>query len=266
MRTEAARSVERIFDILELMDAEQRPLNMAEIVDWLGFPPSSTAVLLRSMVALGYLHHDRSSRRYSPTIRLAHLGAWAGPYSLPDRRFLAAMRDVRKRTEQIVFLGHQNDIRVQYLHIESGEIAGQVVPKVGVTRLLVHSGLGLALMSFLNNSAIQSIIRRTNVILPEAETVDAEIVQNEVESCRMRGYAVSEHTLRMGHGTLGVPVVVAGRQLALGVGASVPLLHKMGETFARVLKETLLKHLGPDIAISPTGSANAGVRSPAGPR
>ncbi|WP_316978271.1 IclR family transcriptional regulator [Shumkonia mesophila] len=249
MRSESIRSVERIFEILELMDAEQRPLNMTEIVDWLGFPASSTAVLLRSMVALGYLHHDRSSRRYSPTVRLAHLGAWAGPHSLPDRRLLAAMREIRERTEQIVFLGHQNDIRVQYLHIEAGERAEEVVPKVGVTRLLVHSGLGLALMSLFNGNAVYSIIRRTNLILPEAETVDTEVVQSAIDACRTVGFVVSENTLRVGHGTLGIPVLVVGRQLAVGIGASVPFLHQSGGFVLQAIKESLLKHVSPDVIL-----------------
>ena len=247
MGNEPIRSVERIFEILELMDSEQRPLNITEIVDWLGVPTSSAAVLLRSMVGLGYLHHDRSSRRYSPTIRLAHLGAWAGPYSLPDRRLLVAMRAIREETKQIVFLGHQNDIRVQYLHIEAGEHAGEIVPKVGVTRLLVHSGLGLALMSLMNDNAIQSIIRRTNLVLPEAETVDTDVVERAIDNCRNYGFAISEHTLRIGHGALAFPVVLAGRQLAIGIGAVVSLLHQSDRFLFQSMKDALLSHLGPDI-------------------
>lgn len=247
MKSETIRSVDRVFEILEFMDSEERPLSLPEIVDWLGIPASSTAVLLRSMVALGFLQHDRSSRRYSPTIRLAHLGAWAGPYSLPDRRFLVAMRDIQKQTDQLVFLGHQNNIRVQYIHIESGEHDGEIVPKVGVMRLLVHSGLGLALMSLLNDNANRSIIRRINSILPDSENVASSVVESAINECRSVGFGVSEHTLRLGHGTLGVPVIVGGRQLAVGIGARVTTLHQSSAVFVRKLTETLQEHMGPDI-------------------
>ncbi|MGY4290712.1 DNA-binding IclR family transcriptional regulator [Bradyrhizobium sp. LM2.7] len=54
----------------------RRPCAMSEIGLALGYPPSSTTVLLKTLVGLGYLNFDRRTRVYFPTPKVTSLGDW----------------------------------------------------------------------------------------------------------------------------------------------------------------------------------------------
>src|SRR4051794_31187165 len=76
MAAEAIKSARRVFEILELFDRERRRLSLKEISARLGYPASSGSVLLKSVVALGYLDYDRRVKTYFPTMRITALGGW----------------------------------------------------------------------------------------------------------------------------------------------------------------------------------------------
>src|SRR5690606_41118792 len=60
------KSAGRALQILEYFDAVQREASVSEISRALHCPQSSTSVLLRSLVHLGYLQNDRYRRTYYP--------------------------------------------------------------------------------------------------------------------------------------------------------------------------------------------------------
>ena len=49
------KSAERVLDVLGLFSEFRRPLRLHEISTALGYPQSSTTVLLKSLMILGYL-------------------------------------------------------------------------------------------------------------------------------------------------------------------------------------------------------------------
>ena len=49
----------------------------------LGYPQSSTTVLLKSLIVLGYLNYDRKARTYVPSLKLASIGGWIADHVVP---------------------------------------------------------------------------------------------------------------------------------------------------------------------------------------
>ncbi|WP_119462732.1 helix-turn-helix domain-containing protein [Rhodospirillaceae bacterium SYSU D60014] len=235
MAGSATPAVARIFEILELFESEQRPLSLREIVEWLGYPMSTTSAILKSMAALGYLRHDRSARTYIPTMRLAHLGTWSAAHDLPSETCMSALRQLCAETGELIYLAHRNDIYMQYLHINVGEKYGSPPQRPGATRFLVHTALGWSLMTFLDRRAVNSIIRRTNAILPPPDNCDPGTVLRAIERCREEGYAVSENTIRLGHGVIAAPLAFAHQHYAVGVAAPVERLRQHGPEYASKL-------------------------------
>lgn len=239
MQGQINTSLERTFEILELFDTEQRALSLKEIVDWLGYPTSTTAAILRSLVQLGYIQHDRSSRTYIPTTRLAYLATWSVSKVLPGEPVLAAIRQLCSDTGELIYLAHRNDIRVQYLHVERGTKVVQTPQRVGVTRLLVHTALGWALMSLLDDRGNQSIIRRTNSMLSATDAVDPDTVLRSIQACRDQGFCMSEHTIRLGHGVIASPIAIGNRHYSIGVAAPTTRLAEHGQRYAALVCEAV---------------------------
>lgn len=228
-------AVVRIFEILELFEAEQRALSLKEIVDWLGYPVSTTSAILKSMVATGYLRHNRSGRTYIPTTRLAHLGTWSVSHDLPSESCMSALQRLCADTGEIVYLAHRNDIYLQYLHINVGVKSGSPPQRPGATRLLVHTAMGWSLMTFLDRRAVSSVIRRTNAILPPADNCDPDTVLNAIELCQSQGYVVSENTIRLGHGVIAAPLALGHQCYSVGVAAPVERLRQHGPEYSAKL-------------------------------
>src|SRR3546814_12145725 len=72
--TSVVKSAGRALQILEYFDDARREANMIDISRALHYPESSTSILLRSLVALGYLDYDRRKRTYRPNSRVRLLG------------------------------------------------------------------------------------------------------------------------------------------------------------------------------------------------
>src|SRR3546814_17492015 len=73
------KSAGRVLRILEYFDSVQREACVSEISRTLKWPQSSTSVLLKSLVSLGYLQKDRYRRTYRPTRRGSLLGHCLAP-------------------------------------------------------------------------------------------------------------------------------------------------------------------------------------------
>ena len=59
------KSATRAIEILEFFKGAREPRAMSDIAAALGYPQSSTTVLLKTLIALGYLNFDRGDRIFS---------------------------------------------------------------------------------------------------------------------------------------------------------------------------------------------------------
>ena len=73
------KSAIRVFEVLEFFDEVQRDASLSDIARRLGYPVSSTSMLLQSMVDAGYLVQGEK-RVYRPTPRVTLLGSWVSPW------------------------------------------------------------------------------------------------------------------------------------------------------------------------------------------
>ncbi len=76
MQLAQVKSATRAIEILELFCKVRQPQAMSEIAIALGYPQSSTTVLLKTLVTLGYLNFYRKARVYFPTPKVTSLCYW----------------------------------------------------------------------------------------------------------------------------------------------------------------------------------------------
>ncbi len=71
------KSAHRVLLVFEFFAERQLPASAMEIAINLNLPQSSTSMLLRSLVSVGYLGYDSETRLYAPTLRLPLMAAMA---------------------------------------------------------------------------------------------------------------------------------------------------------------------------------------------
>jgi len=78
------KSAARVLEVFEYFAGRKTPATVGEVCSALGYPQSSTSVLLKSLLTLGYLSYDQSSRRYAPSVKVASLSEWIPEHLHPD--------------------------------------------------------------------------------------------------------------------------------------------------------------------------------------
>jgi DNA-binding IclR family transcriptional regulator len=215
------KSAGRVFDILELFEAERRALSAIAITRALKYPPSSTVGLLKSMVKRGYLFFDPASFTYFPTPRLMFLVQWISRSPQFEADLLQLLEDVVAVTNESSALICENDIYIQYMRIKSSTnpIAfniseGQLVP-------IFASIAGLTALSAKTDAEIVRLAERVNRrVGREGARVDCYKHLPMIKRFRAQGYGVGYDVFATGVGLLAWPIrpQVGGHPMVLSVG------------------------------------------------
>ena len=102
MANPQVKSATRAIEILEYFKLAQQPRSMSQIASDLGYPQSSTTVMLKTLVNLGYLNFDRSTRDYFPTPKLTTLGDWIPRVMFGSGQMIDALNDLHSATERTI--------------------------------------------------------------------------------------------------------------------------------------------------------------------
>ena len=150
------KSAGRVLEVLEYFAERRAPATVSDICTALGYPQSSTSVLLKSLLTLGYLGQDPASRRYAPTPRVALLGDWLElSGDLPQ-----LLETVRTETGETVMLAQRNGNHVQYIRVLESNTGVRSKIRPGQQIPLLHSASGLALLSLFSDEEALRVMRR----------------------------------------------------------------------------------------------------------
>lgn len=182
--------------VLELFTIWRRGANASEIEAALDMPQSSTSVLLRSLVEMGYLDYNRADRTYWPTVRVAMLGDWMRDAVSPQLQ-AEHVDELRDRTGETVLVGRRLGASVHYLQIARSGQELQFYVHQGTRRPLCISASGRALLSQLDDQQVLKIARRTiHFATSDIERFDEQVLLGAVRKIRDTG--ISETDERLG--------------------------------------------------------------------
>lgn len=227
MADSTIKSARRVIEIMEFFDHERRPLGLKEICEELGYPISSGAAMLKSLLVLGYLEYDRATRTYLPTMRIAVLGRWVTDQLFGQMRMLPLMEHLRNRTRETVMLGTQSDIYAQYVHVVRSPQPLNYSVEPGSLRPITRCGVGLVLLSNHSDSEIDELVYRSNYAERQKNLrVCLSEIMERVESIRKCGYVFTRHVYSEGIGVISMllPAAPFNRTFAIAVGGPVQRL------------------------------------------
>jgi IclR family KDG regulon transcriptional repressor len=189
MNDSIVKSVGRVFEVLELFDAERTALTATAIARTLKYPASSTVALLKSMVRLGYLTYDYSERTYLPTIRLALIGTWLEHSFYVDGHLFELMDDVSKNTEESTFLSWQSDLDMQSVRFRLAN--NGLAPLTGDRAPLFSDVTGLTALTVKRDVDIIKLAERVNQLRRKHDPqVDVPAIMEQIRRFRALGYGV----------------------------------------------------------------------------
>src|SRR5262245_41226135 len=240
------KSAKRVIEIFEFFAERQAPARLTEIAHALGYPASSTFVLLKSLRSLGYLDYDRNDRTFLPTLRSALLGIWVNDRLLSNGTISRLMFDLRGKIGETVVLGAQSGLAVQYIHVVRSltrRNPSQVM--TGNLRPLLSSAMGHIILSTKSDAEVLASARRINAEQQDAKQwVRPRDLMTKLERGRRDGYAYSEAAATPGAGIVAVLLAMPQHQppLALGIGAPLSRLRDQKLNYVAALRKVVEAH------------------------
>ena len=242
MAEQANRTIRRTFEVLDYLDACNRPVRLRDITSDLGYPASSASGVLKSLVVLGYLNYDRDTLSYTLTPRITTLGTRLNEPLWRDTRVMGALEHLGRVTGGMIGLGVQSDIYAQYITVVPSTRSVPYQLRPGAIRPVTRCGIGWALLSLREDAEIERLRRRVNAKEDDRSLhVTAAQIEAQVADVRRTGYAFSRHTWQPDFGIIAMPLPrpIGGRWCAIGVAGSVEALDAAETIIAPELRATV---------------------------
>lgn len=249
LNVRTVKSARRAFEIFEFFVEHRRPANILTIAQALGYPPSSTAALTKSLAILGYLHYDAATRTFFPTLRISLLGGWLQDQYFTDSRILELMNAIARRTRQTVILAMQSGIHVQYLMVIDGNTDLKAYIRIGSLRPICRASTGKMLLTLMSERQLRGVVNHANALEDDpAHKVSFRELLADVDLCRQRGFATTSGTVTPGLGTVAMllPTTHHHAPLAIAVGGPADVQEKEQDRWAEALRQSLAEFFPSD--------------------
>jgi DNA-binding IclR family transcriptional regulator len=238
--TYQVRALERGLSILETVANAGGALSLTEIANQHDLNLSTAFRLVRVLAQLRWLETDEQANLYRLGIRAFEVGArFLGqlPVEEEARPFLESLAQSTGQTASLAVL---EDADVVYIGIVHGQAEVGIQSRVGARHPAYCTALGKALISELDDVALEWIIdagmpRRT------ANTITtAEVLRHELGEIRRVGYAVDNEERLRGIYCVASPVRNHERRIIAAVSISAPIFAVTPESrfhFARLVTQ-----------------------------
>jgi DNA-binding IclR family transcriptional regulator len=240
------KSAARVIEVFEYFDRVRRAATVTEVARALGYPQSSTSVLLRSLVELGYLEQDAGRRSYLPTPRVTLLGSWIEPLLAPGGEIMRLMEELGGQTGETVFLGVPSGDAVRYIHVVQATNTMRLHVSSGTVRPMAISGMGRLFMSQMDEARVRRIVERYNAELAGEEgKLNLAAVRRDLASIRADGYVPSFDRVTQGAGGVSVllPVAPHGVPMAVAIGGLSRTIRDNRERLLQLIRAGIRRHL-----------------------
>jgi DNA-binding IclR family transcriptional regulator len=212
----------------------------------MGYPQSSTSVLLQSLTKLGYLEFNSVDRSYTPTMQVALLGSWIANGKAANGTVGRLMDELSAETGATITIALRNGIYAQYVHvIQATNSTLRLHTPTGTNRLLVWSAAGFALLRDVPDDEIRILVRRTAA---EQQTHKLEIKQilENVREFRRQGHFFSRELVTPGGGHISMRLPLAEsrgqRSLAIGVSGWIEDIDRQKRRIIRAMRVAIQRH------------------------
>ncbi|MDI2028980.1 IclR family transcriptional regulator [Saccharopolyspora sp. TS4A08] len=242
------QSVERTFELLELMADAGGEVALSELADKSGLPLPTIHRIIRTLVNSGYAR-QQPSRRYALGPRLIRLGetasralgSWARPY-------LAELTEVTGESANMAVL---DGTQIVYVAQVPSPHSMRMFTEVG-RRVDAHAtAVGKAVMATMPADEVTQLLSRTAMNPQTERTItDVEAMHEELGRIREQGYAVDDGEQEVGVRCYAVAVPGApagagisisgpeGRMTRIATDEIIPVMQRLARSLSTELSAT----------------------------
>ena len=235
------QSLQRVFDLLDLVGSSHRPLTLREISTESGIPRSSTYRFLRNLEIRGYLRCDSDGRYHLGLKFLALQQKGEENFELKNitRPYLEELNRVSGET---VHLGVRFRNQVLYVDsIESSQLI-RMTAQVGSTIGVYCTALGKVLLMDSDITEIVEVLATDPMLeMTEYTITTPETFVEKLEQVRKQGFALDDRESSLDSRCVGAPIRDREGKIIAAISVSGPLNRMTGAYLKSTVVPILLK-------------------------
>ena len=204
----AIQSVDRLFDIIEILANYPYGMTIVELSSESGLSPSTTHRFLSALLSRGYVYKDSESGKYRLTVRLFEIGSKV----IPGLNILSVATPFLERlaceSEETVHLVSRENDEVLYLFRQDAySNSVNMGSRVGLKNPMYCTGVGKSILAYLPKEEVYRIWEKTEVVRYTEFTIcDYTSLKKELESIREKGFSIDNQEHELGIRCLAVPL------------------------------------------------------------
>lgn len=219
---QSVRSLDRAFELLELLAANGGESSLSELTESSGLPLPTTHRVVRAMMRKGYVR-QLQSKRYTLGPRLIGLGEVAtrklGACADPH------LQDLVDELGETVNMAMLDGSHASLIAQAAAPRAMRLALEVGSRAPLHCTALGKAILASLPRSQVHSILDRVGLErMTDRTVVELAALDEVLAEVRDRGFAVDDGELEVGLRCIAVPVLDSPAPMAISISAPSPRL------------------------------------------
>jgi DNA-binding IclR family transcriptional regulator len=235
------KSADRTVELLELLARTNEPLTLSELQRELSYPKSSLFVLLRTLVARGWVETDRRGTGYSIGVRALLVGTSYLDRDPVIRAATRVLEDLRSEVNETVHLARLDGADMVYLASRESAHQLRLTSRVG-RRLPAHAtSLGKALLAERTDDQVDSLLPAVLVPLTPLTLTNRKSLFEDLAVTRERGYAMERGENTPGLGCFAV-ALESRRPAVDAISCSVPMVRLDDANHAAQVIDAVVRH------------------------
>lgn len=204
--TKTIRSVEKAFEVLDLLAMNPDGLNATEIAQLMEQRVSGVFHLLVTLNELGIVHQD-IQKRYTLGLKLWQLGQQVEQESNLIARLSPILKQLRDRTGETANMTVLHGEEILYVAQEASPNLLKSFTRLGATAPLHCTGSGKLLLAYINPAKQEKLLDSIDLVAFTANTLTTKSqLLTELTQIKAQGFAYDNEERESGVNCIGAPV------------------------------------------------------------
>lgn len=235
----------KALQVLDCFTATTPELGVTEISERLGLYKSNVHNIMDTFVKAGYIKKNPENGKYRLTLKVLQLGHVVSSNISFRKTVQPHMQELADVTGETIFLAIPGeDAEVVYLDSSSPRNLMTVKSVMGIKAPLYCTGIGKAMLAYLPREVVNAVIGRGLASITDNTITDTGTLLQELETIRLRGYAIDNMEHQFGIKCVGMPIRNRKGDVVAGLSISGPSLR-----FDEQRIEEHVRRLGAVIAV-----------------
>ncbi len=198
--------LERAMNLLEAFDENHQEMGVTELADRLGLHKATVHRILRTLEKGGFIQQNRDNGKYHLGWQLIPLGTLALQHF--DLRRLASdlLNELLERHQETVDMAIYKAGEMYYIEVLESPQPVKIAARPGRGLPIHCTATGKAFLAFAGLEDVEKILSRKLKRYTPQTITDPDLIREEFEEIRSKGYATSREEFEVGITAVAAPV------------------------------------------------------------